>query len=857
MADKLLLGETTADLISKLNALIDEFNNQTGYTLPLATSSTRGGIKIGYSASGANIPLKLSSEKGYVTLTSSAVTNALGYTPLEKTTYEKSAELACGSNGKVCLGKFGAYDTNITIELNSTTSKTYHATIVIHSQNVVANGTGGTVGCYIYDDADNNITPLITVFRPYGSASRQIEVYANLPGWSKNLVHVQAVALSTGGMTDVLTSVDTIPTAIDGKIEITPVNVLTNSFLGKTAKASDSDKLDGHDSSYYATTTDTTNMQNVFNTFVEELMAGNVDVGYASEAGSVAWSNVTGKPSSYYTLPTAGSTLGGVKTTSTVTSTSGLTACPIIDGVPYYKDTNTTSLPTRLAEYSTSGYNDANDATPQGWHYMSSTATNRPPFKQVDSLTGSDYRIMTTAYGTTWLQQIATDFRSNDIFTRRKQNGTWQGWTALVKMQQGLASPVGTNNAIARWDSSRNATIKDSNVTIDDNGNLTIASGADILLNSGKISLLDKLQTYDDTFEDIEIELQDLNDKKASNANNPNLSYYATDNGTTTAGTWIAKCDNVTSLFDGLSVKYKVTVAGASTTTFNLNGLGAKTVYLRGTTKLTTHYAVDTMLHLIYSASTEAWYVADYDTNSYTLRVYRQTSGYNADYPIFVSRTATSGIGTAGSNSTYTNVYGVIAGDGANTPTINPHTGALKATSFVENGAALSSKYLGKDSVSFTQTLTSGTEIGSITINGSEKKIYAPESSGSGSTSSVPLYNVVFMATASKGTTTVSNLRITLTVPSSALSNITSLATLRSYLLGRGYTGTLSNGFAHGCPCGGALTNNQTVLYSAHQIFGESSGTYVFVELRNTEGIGEFYQLNGFTRVNAVAIQSS
>ena len=40
-----------------------------------------------------------------------------------------------------------------------------------------------------------------------------------------------------------------------------------------------------------------------------------------------------------YTLPTASSTLGGVKTTSTVTSTSGLTACPIISGVPYYKDT--------------------------------------------------------------------------------------------------------------------------------------------------------------------------------------------------------------------------------------------------------------------------------------------------------------------------------------------------------------------------------------------------------------------------------------------------------------------------------------------------------------------------------------
>ena len=39
------------------------------------------------------------------------------------------------------------------------------------------------------------------------------------------------------------------------------------------------------------------------------------------------------------TLPTASSTLGGVKTTSTVSSANGHIACPIIGGVPYYKDT--------------------------------------------------------------------------------------------------------------------------------------------------------------------------------------------------------------------------------------------------------------------------------------------------------------------------------------------------------------------------------------------------------------------------------------------------------------------------------------------------------------------------------------
>ena len=50
---------------------------------------------------------------------------------------------------------------------------------------------------------------------------------------------------------------------------------------------------------------------------------------------------INGTETNVYTLPTASSTLGGVKTTSTVTSNTGYTATPIINGVPYYKDTNT------------------------------------------------------------------------------------------------------------------------------------------------------------------------------------------------------------------------------------------------------------------------------------------------------------------------------------------------------------------------------------------------------------------------------------------------------------------------------------------------------------------------------------
>lgn len=121
----------------------------------------------------------------------------------------------------------------------------------------------------------------------------------------------------------------------------------------------------------------------------------------ASQASSVPWSGVTGKPSTF-TPPTSSATvLGGIKvgyTTSgknykvqldssgnayvnvpwtdtnttygvvgangstglvkngsTVTSASGYTACPIVSGVPYYKDTNTTYANMKAATASVAG----------------------------------------------------------------------------------------------------------------------------------------------------------------------------------------------------------------------------------------------------------------------------------------------------------------------------------------------------------------------------------------------------------------------------------------------------------------------------------------------------------------------
>lgn len=67
-----------------------------------------------------------------------------------------------------------------------------------------------------------------------------------------------------------------------------------------------------------------------------------------------------------YTLPTAGTSLGGVKTTSTVSSSSGYTACPIIGGVPYYKDTNTTYTSLKNPNKLTLQFNGSTNKTYDG-----------------------------------------------------------------------------------------------------------------------------------------------------------------------------------------------------------------------------------------------------------------------------------------------------------------------------------------------------------------------------------------------------------------------------------------------------------------------------------------------------------
>lgn len=141
---------------------------------------------------------------------------------------------------------------------------------------------------------------------------------------------------------------------------------------------------------------------------------------------------------------------------------------------------------------------------------------------------------------------------------------------------------------------------------------------------------------------------------------------------TAKTSTWVGTSDKITSYYDGLTIRYKIGVAGQSTTTLNINNLGAKTIYRFGTSKLTTHFPVGSIIHLIYHADLNngCWMCSDYDSNTNTYqRVYASTN--NVEYPITTRYNTSSG-------SSYYAEYGRYSTG----VTLNPSTNTITASHF-------------------------------------------------------------------------------------------------------------------------------------------------------------------------------
>ena len=91
--------------------------------------------------------------------------------------------------------------------------------------------------------------------------------------------------------------------------------------------------------------------------------------------------------------------------------------------------------------------------------------------------------------------------------------------------------------------------------------------------------------------------------------------FYVEGGSSDTAGVWTGTITGLTAYFNGLTILFRPTDAGGSSaTSINLHGLGAVPCYTTGTSALTTHYAVGSVILFTYYDN--AWRRADYNSNT-------------------------------------------------------------------------------------------------------------------------------------------------------------------------------------------------------------------------------------------------
>lgn len=123
-------------------------------------------------------------------------------TKLPKVTYEWNKEFAAGSNGAISLGRYNIYDSQLTFDITSTTNQSLSGKLVIATQN-------GTIHqAKVFGDASGTLASKLIIYQSAISNSRSwVEVFCNFNGWSKNKVHIYAVALNSATVQKQMTSV--------------------------------------------------------------------------------------------------------------------------------------------------------------------------------------------------------------------------------------------------------------------------------------------------------------------------------------------------------------------------------------------------------------------------------------------------------------------------------------------------------------------------------------------------------------------------------------------------------------------------------------------------------------------------
>ena len=186
-----ILPYTRAKLVymdnnTTVETAINNIQNQGGYTLPIASSDTLGGVKIGsnisisrgtisvatgsaYTAGVLSVGSNITVSYGQISLTKANVTSALGYTPpTTNTVYTLPAAssstlggVKIGSNISVSSGTISLSSSNVTNALGFTPASTsvikyrYYFSLSVDSWNSTSSNGYSYYQSYVYLYADN------------------------------------------------------------------------------------------------------------------------------------------------------------------------------------------------------------------------------------------------------------------------------------------------------------------------------------------------------------------------------------------------------------------------------------------------------------------------------------------------------------------------------------------------------------------------------------------------------------------------------------------------------------------------------------------------------------------------------
>ena len=283
-------------------------------------------------------------------------TQVTGLTASRALMSNSSGQVGVSSITSTELGYLDGVTSNIQTQLNGKAAASHGIHVTYSSNAPKANGTAsaGSVGTVSRSD---HVHPLQTTVSGNAGSATKLATARTIDGVSfngtSNITHYGtcSTAAATAAKT-VSCSGFTLGTGASIKVRFTVTNTAANPTLNvnstgakaimyrNTAIGASNLAADRT----YEFVYDGTNYQFIgdINTNTTYSAATTSTAGLMSASDKSKLDGIA-KGANKYTLPTASSsTLGGVKTTSSVTSTSGLTACPIISGVPYYKDTNTT-----------------------------------------------------------------------------------------------------------------------------------------------------------------------------------------------------------------------------------------------------------------------------------------------------------------------------------------------------------------------------------------------------------------------------------------------------------------------------------------------------------------------------------